>query len=94
MKFDIKYSKIGNFFFFISNLSDWHFSCRKEYNEAWIKQTGELSNNEKNAIENFRKIMTKYGFITKEKNSTPRYYLLLSVFPHRFREETVTYTNI
>jgi len=35
MKFKFKISKWANFYFFTQNLSEWHFSCRKEYNKNW-----------------------------------------------------------
>ena len=35
MKFKFKISVLGNFYFFISNLSEWHFSCRPEANSYW-----------------------------------------------------------
>lgn len=69
MKFKIKYTKLGNQFFFISNLADWHFSCRKHYNKQWIKQTGPLTSQEKRALKEFSKIMRKYGFRYKNKKS-------------------------
>lgn len=69
MKFGIIYSKLGNQFFFISNLTEWHFSCRKKYNEEWLKQTGHLNKKEKKAIEEFKTIIKNYGFESKsDKN--------------------------
>jgi len=47
MKFKVTSSKIGNFFFFITNLSEWHYSCRKSYNEEWVKILGDLTKKEK-----------------------------------------------
>ncbi|BCX15769.1 MAG: hypothetical protein KatS3mg097_661 [Candidatus Parcubacteria bacterium] len=35
MKFKFKISQTGNFYFFIWNLSEWHFSCRPEVNYYW-----------------------------------------------------------
>lgn len=71
MKFRIYYTKLGNQFFFISNLAEWHFSCRERYNKEWLKQTGALSNKEKNALKIFKKILRKYDF--KEKNGKKLY---------------------
>ena len=62
MRFEIKYTKTGNQFFFISNLSEWHFSCRPEYNKLWLQQTGPLSAEEKKALLSFKKIIKKYSF--------------------------------
>ncbi len=62
MKFKFKVSKLANQFFFIANLSEWHFSCRKDYNQEWLKQTGQLTENEKQILDEFKKIITKYGF--------------------------------
>lgn len=62
MKFNLKYTKLGNQFFFISNLSEWHFSCRKNYNIEWIKNTGELLEEEKKGLNEFKKIISKYKF--------------------------------
>lgn len=62
MKFEFKISKLANQFFFISNLSEWHFSCRKEYNQFWLKKTGRLSKNERGALKQFKNIQKKYKF--------------------------------
>ncbi|MCR4276747.1 MAG: hypothetical protein NUV87_01310, partial [Candidatus Roizmanbacteria bacterium] len=62
MKFNVTFSKIGNFFFFITNLSEWHYSCRKNYNEEWIKILGNLTKQEKGNLRQVTRIMTAYGF--------------------------------
>ncbi len=62
MKFNVTSSRIGNFFFFVTNLSEWHYSCRKNYNEEWLKVLGALTNKEKNNLKQIKKIMTAYGF--------------------------------
>lgn len=67
MKFEFKNSKLANQFFFISNLSEWHFSCRKDYNQEWLKQTGSLTEYEKQILGEFKKIINKYGF-NRDKN--------------------------
>ncbi len=67
MKFRFVISKLANQFFFISNLSEWHFSCRKDYNQEWLKQTGPLSKKEKQVLNAFRKIIVEYGF-KRDKN--------------------------
>lgn len=61
MKFKIyPVSKIGNQFFFISNLSEWHFSCRKRYNSFWLTETGKLSKTEKRYLKVLKKIIAEY----------------------------------
>jgi len=66
MKFKIYYTKSGNQFFFISNLAEWHFSCREKYNEEWIKRTGALTVKEKKVLKIFKKILKKYDFREKD----------------------------
>lgn len=73
MKFEFKISKLANQFFFISNLSEWHFSCRPSYNKKWLKITGPLSKAEKNALAEFKKIITKYGFTRKREKDKSKY---------------------
>lgn len=60
IKFHFIISRWSNFYFFISNLSEWHFSCRKIYNEHWIKATGTLTKEEKNELGNFSLIRKEY----------------------------------
>jgi len=55
MKFRFIISKWGNFYFFIQNLSEWHFSCRKKYNALWQKELGSLSLEEKQTLKVFKK---------------------------------------
>jgi len=65
MNLKFRVSKLANFFFFISNLSEWHFSCRKAYNEAWLRATGSLTVREKAILRQLSTVLQKYGFITK-----------------------------
>ena len=65
MKMSFVYSKIENLFFFISNLTEWHFSSRKNYNQDWIEKSGPLTKKEKESLLKFKKIMKKYGFVYK-----------------------------
>lgn len=71
MKLKICYTKLGNQFYFISSLSEWHFSFRyrKIFSEKWIEQTNtsSLSKKEKKALKDFTKIIKKYGFHYKNK---------------------------
>lgn len=62
MKFKFHIYKTGNLFFFVSNLTEWHFACRLHYNEIWIKKTGPLSKKEKEALASFKKILLKYHY--------------------------------
>jgi hypothetical protein len=83
MKFDIKYTKLGNQFFFISNLTEWHFSCRKDYNDIWLLKTGPLDKKEKVALREFKKIIKKYGFIYRKNKSI---YLGKIFYMHQEKE--------
>jgi len=60
MKFKFIISKWGNFYFFVQNLSEWHFSCRKNYNVLWQKELGILSPKEKKALKVFKKIRSNF----------------------------------
>jgi hypothetical protein len=60
MKFKFIISKWGNFAFFVQNLSNWHFSCRQNYNLLWEKELGKLSPEEKRALETFKKVRSRF----------------------------------
>jgi hypothetical protein len=62
MKFEIIIPKIGNKFHLISNLAEWHFSCRRYDNRVWLKESGKLTKKEKNTLKDFTKILQKYHF--------------------------------
>ena len=62
MKFQIEISKIFNKFHFISNLTEWHFSCRRNCNKRWLELTGPLNKQEKESLKKFTKILNKYNF--------------------------------
>jgi len=62
MEFNLKISKLENLYFFISNLAEFHFACRKHFNEEWTSATGELSENEKSSLREIKPIFEKYGF--------------------------------
>ncbi|MGB9847647.1 MAG: hypothetical protein ACPLKV_00260 [Minisyncoccia bacterium] len=70
MKFNFRISKLANFYFFVSNLCEWHFSCRKDYNTLWLKQTGQLKPNEFEILQKFKTICQKYGFTSSDFNKT------------------------
>ncbi len=61
IKFNIKISKCANFYFFIQNLSEWHFSNRKDYNLFWRKELGAFSTQEEDALKRFKKIRLRYS---------------------------------
>ncbi len=62
MKFNFLISKNANFYFFVQNLSEWHFSARKEYNKVWKEELGIFSEKEKRLLHQFAKIHKKYSF--------------------------------
>jgi len=62
IKFNIVNSYLENLFFFVSNLSEFHFSCRKEYNEEWQKIFGKINKEEAKLLGKFRVVLKKHGF--------------------------------
>lgn len=62
MQLHFKTSKLANLFFLVSNFSEWHFSCRTDYNRAWIEKTKPLKIDEVEALSKFKKVINKYGF--------------------------------
>lgn len=74
IKFNIKISKWANFYFFIQNLSEWHFSCRKDYNLLWEKILGTFSIQEKDTLERFKEIRLKYP---QSKSCFEKFFFLL-----------------
>ncbi len=69
MKFIFKISRLDNLYFFISNLTEFHFSCRKHFNIDWISATGPLNQEDKKALKDIKPIFEKYGFVTKNNKS-------------------------
>jgi hypothetical protein len=53
MSFSVIYSRHVCKFFFINNVSNWHFSCLPHYNEAWIQETGPLTQEESQSLDAF-----------------------------------------
>ncbi|TSC93005.1 MAG: hypothetical protein CEN91_322 [Candidatus Berkelbacteria bacterium Licking1014_85] len=47
-------------FLFVSNLTEWHFSCRKSFNDVWKKYPHSLTVIEKELIIKFKQILIKY----------------------------------
>ncbi|MBU2104372.1 MAG: hypothetical protein KKF67_01175 [Nanoarchaeota archaeon] len=62
MEFSIIIKKQGIFYFFVQNLSEWHFSCRKDYNKIWLEELGSLSKKEKTALQKLKKVHQEYSF--------------------------------
>lgn len=62
MEFSVIINKQANFYFFVQNLSEWHFSCRKNYNIFWKEKLGQLSLSEKEALKDFKNLQAKYSF--------------------------------
>lgn len=61
LKFLPKISRYANLYFFIQNLSEWHASNRKKYNETWRGELS-LSTEADSRLEIFRKIHEQYSF--------------------------------
>lgn len=61
LKFTPKISYYANLYFFIQNLSEWHFSNRKKYNEVWRKELS-LPVEVDSYLKEFKKIHQKYSF--------------------------------
>ncbi|MEK7696606.1 MAG: hypothetical protein AAB346_00515, partial [Pseudomonadota bacterium] len=62
MKFSVIINKWANFYFFVQNLSEWHFSNRKDYNILWRGELGQFLLEEENALSKFKKIQLRYPF--------------------------------
>ncbi|HNW96342.1 MAG TPA: hypothetical protein PKL20_00640 [Candidatus Paceibacterota bacterium] len=80
MKLELTVSKLANQFYFISNLTEWHFSCRKDDNKKWLEMTGPLNEEEKDALDIFKNILQLNGFTcdTIEKSKYLGKYFLLN----------------
>ncbi|MDD4762053.1 MAG: hypothetical protein PHZ25_03475 [Candidatus Pacebacteria bacterium] len=62
MRFLFTVNKLANFYFFIQNLSEWHFSNRKDYNVLWCNKVGELSLKEKDVLQQLKEIHSRHSF--------------------------------
>ena len=62
MEFKFIVKKWANFYFFLQNLSEWHFRVRKNYNLIWKKELGPFSQKEKALLQKLKKLHLKYGF--------------------------------
>jgi hypothetical protein len=61
LKFTPKILRYSNLYFFIQNLSEWHFSNRKKYNEVWRNELS-FSTEADLCIKEFKKIHEQYSF--------------------------------
>lgn len=75
MEFQFIIKKWANFYFFLQNLSEWHFSNRKRYNIFWKRELGPFSKKEKEALKKFKKIHLKYGFGSRQSYLGSYFYL-------------------
>lgn len=62
MRFSVVVNRWANFYFFVQNLSEWHFSYRRAYNDLWRKELGGFSPEEEKALQEFKTIHKKYPF--------------------------------
>lgn len=62
MRFFFIISKFAVFYFFIQNLSEWHFSNRKDYNEVWRQELGSFTAEEEDALKKMGRIHSRYLF--------------------------------
>lgn len=58
----VKHNRTAQYYFYLSNLVEWHFSCNPEYNKHWLASTGSMSLKEREAIKIVKPIFEKYGF--------------------------------
>lgn len=52
----------ANLFHFINNMAAWHFSCRTDYNTAWLEETGPVTEAEDRALEVYRKVVREHAY--------------------------------
>lgn len=50
-----------NLFLFIANLTEWHFSCRKNFNKVWRNIPSSLSKNEKSCLNKIKSVLKLYN---------------------------------
>ena len=61
LRFTPQISRYANLYFFVQNLSEWHFSNRKEHNRVWREEL-HFSNNTESCIKQFKEIHERYTF--------------------------------
>jgi hypothetical protein len=62
MKFNYHILRVANFYYFLFNLTKWHFSCRDYIADYWLKRTGPLSTEESKVIKELTLIFKKHKF--------------------------------
>ncbi len=65
MKIEFIISKTENQFFFLSNLSKWHFSCRPDYNAEWLAPK-QLLLEEVKLLHAFGEVLVTHGYEYKK----------------------------
>ncbi len=60
MRFLVIVNRWANFFFFVNNLSGWHFSTIKPYNEYWLKKLGVLTKAEQKTLKQFGNLQRRW----------------------------------
>jgi len=79
MEFKFIISKWANFYFFLQNLSEWHYRVRKSYNILWRKELGQFSSKEEEeSLRMFKEIHSRYSF---GENYLANYFLVESGNP-------------
>lgn len=61
-KLNILVSEESNFWHFIYNLTNWHFSVRPTYKQLWLKEIGPLKEDEIRILNLIEKVFQKYTF--------------------------------
>lgn len=59
MTFTVTYKRHVSKFFFINNMSGWHFACHPHFNQAWTQETGPLTE-EASALKAFPGIARRF----------------------------------
>jgi len=78
MKFRVLTNRWANFYFFLQNLSEWHYRVRTSYNILWRKELGQFSDKEEESLKMFKEIHSRYSF---GENYLANYFLVESGNP-------------
>lgn len=62
MKFHITIAKGANFYFFVQNMAQWHFSTIPAFTTYWEQHLGSLSRLERQPLSKFARIHQRYSF--------------------------------
>jgi hypothetical protein len=60
IRFNFKISRWANFYFFVQNLSAWHLSCRRRYNEHWRNTLPVFSEKQEELLIEFARIRKEH----------------------------------